>query len=181
MRHKITEKIEIPEGISCTFNENVLTCKKESNVLERKIEIPQVKIILKGKEIIFECEKANKNIRKTIMSFLAHVKNMFYGLDEKFTYVLEAANVHFPMSFKVEKNNLIINNFLGEKVPRKAAIMPNVEVEIKGQKIIVTSSNIEAAGQTAGNFEKATRVKGRDRRIYQDGLYIVEKPSRKQK
>jgi large subunit ribosomal protein L6 len=80
------------------------------------------------------------------------------------------------MTLKVEGSKLAINNFLGEKKPRFAEILPNVNVDIKGQNITVSSPDKEAAGQTAANFEKATKVKNRDRRIFQDGIYIVEKP-----
>ena len=45
---------------------------------------------------------------------------MFSGLQNKFVYKLEACNVHFPMTIKIEQGFLIINNFLGEKIPRKA-------------------------------------------------------------
>ena len=94
-------------------------------------------------------------------------------------YHLEAVNVHFPMSLKIEGGKLAINNFFGEKTPRYAKILPNVEVKLEGQKIIIISSNKEAAGQTAANFEKATKIKNRDKRIYQDGIYITQKPGRK--
>ncbi len=60
-----------------------------------------------------------------------------------------------------------------------ARIMPNSKVEIKGTDITVTSNDIEMAGQTAANLEKATKVKGRDRRIFQDGIFITEKNGRK--
>ena len=36
-------------------------------------------------------------------------------------------------------------------------------------------NNIEDVGQTAGNLEKATIVKGRDTRVFQDGIYIISK------
>ena len=79
------------------------------------------------------------------------------------------------MTLKIKNNELIINNFLGEKVPRKATIFPNVEVEIKGNIIKVSSIDKEAAGHTAANMEKATKVKKRDRRIFQDGIFITKK------
>ena len=79
------------------------------------------------------------------------------------------------MTVKVKGKKLEIKNFLGEKVPRIADIVNDVDVKIEGDEIIITSANKEAAGQTAGNFEKATRITNRDRRIFQDGLWIIQK------
>jgi len=179
MRRKITQKLEIPEGITCEYNNGILKCKKDSQELSKEINIPQVKVAIAGNTITLECEKGNQKTYKIIMAFIAHLKNLFSGLEEKFVYKLEAANVHFPMTTKIEGDKVVINNFLGEKVPRYAKILPGSEVEIKGQQITVTSASKESAGQTAANLEKATKVKGRDRRIYQDGIFISEKPRRK--
>mgnify|MGYP000225838052 CR=1 FL=1 len=35
--------------------------------------------------------------------------------------------------------------------------------------------NKEKVGQTAANIEKATRVKGYDTRVFQDGIYLVSR------
>lgn len=175
MKQKISQKIEVPAGVNCEFSNNVLSCKKGSVTLVRQINEPSITIRAAGNEIIFECLAGNKNQLKVIMSLVAHVKNMFSGLDKKFVYKLQACNVHFPMTLKVEKDKLAINNFLGEKKPRFAAILPNVNVEVKGQMITVSSADREAAGQTAANFEKATKIRLRDRRIFQDGIYITDK------
>jgi len=83
------------------------------------------------------------------------------------------------MTLKLEGDKLKISNFLGEKISRVAQVLPNVEVEIKGNEITISSHNKESAGQTAANFEKATKVKGRDRRIFQDGIFITHKPGDK--
>ncbi len=176
MKKKLEEKIKIPEGVSCTYNGGKLICSKGADKTERKIKIPEVEIKISDGELIFLCEKGNKNHYKKIMSNMAHVRNMFKGLGKKFTYTLEICHVHFPMSVKVEGNKLTIANFFGEKNPRRAEILSNVEVEISGAKILVSSPNKDAAGQTAANFERATRLTGRDRRIFQDGIYIVSKP-----
>ena len=170
------EEIEIPSGISCEFVDHILKCKKDSNELSRKVDIPGIKVKVKGDKIIFECERSNKNEFKIIKSYIAHLKNMFLGLKQPFVYKLEACNVHFPMTLKIEKNNFIIGNFLGEKIPRFAKILPGVNVEVNGQKIIISSHDKESAGQTAANFEKATKIKNRDRRVFQDGIFLVERP-----
>lgn len=180
MKTKLSESIKIPTGITCHFSDKVLKCKKGSQELSRRIEIPGIEIKVHSDLITFECPKGNKSDFNKIMSTLAHVKNIFKGLDSKFEYKLQACNVHFPMTLKVDKNRLAINNFLGEKQPRFALILPNVEVDIKGQNIVLSSHDREAAGQTAANIEKATKVRNRDRRIFQDGIYIVEKPGAEQ-
>ncbi len=82
------------------------------------------------------------------------------------------------MTLKIDGSRLLINNFLGEKTARIAKILPEVVIEIKGQKITITSANKDAAGQTAANVEKATKIRNRDRRVFQDGIYITEKAVR---
>lgn len=176
MKQKITEIIELPNEISCRYEHSTIICKKGSIELKKKFNVPKISLQIKENKITLECKKGNKNDRKQIQTARAHIINMFNGLNEKFIYHLEACNVHFPMTFKVEGNKLAIQNFLGEKLPRYAGILPNVDVDVKGQKITVSSHDREAAGQTSANFEKATKIKGRDRRIFQDGIFITEKP-----
>ena len=50
-----------------------------------------------------------------------------------------------------------------------------MKVEVKGKDIIVSGINLEDVSQTAANIEQATRLTGRDRRIFYDGIYVYEK------
>lgn len=176
MRQEIKEEIEIPSGISCEIVGRMVNCKKGSNEISRKIDISSINAKVDGNKIIFHCAKANKNQYKAMQSYVKHLANIFNGLNKKFVYKLQAANVHFPMTLKVVGSNLEITNFLGEKLVRKAAILPQVNVEVKGQEITISSHNKESAGHTAANIEKATKVRNRDRRIFQDGIFLVSKP-----
>jgi large subunit ribosomal protein L6 len=177
MKTHMKESIAIPQGVHCEVTHHFLHCKKGSTELKRSVNIPMIQVSVQNNEVVIECPAGNKNQLKKIMALVAHVNNLFKGLDKKYNYKLQACNVHFPMTLKVEKDKLLINNFLGEKKPRTALILPNVHVEVKGQNITVSSADKEAAGQTAANFEKATRVRYRDRRIFQDGIYITDKAS----
>lgn len=176
MKRKITEEAAIPEGVLCTFDGNILNVSKSGVSLKRKIDLPSVRSEIKENKIILTAEKGNKNELKSIKSSIAHIKNMFSGLDNKYVYKLETCNVHFPTTLKVEGKTLLINNFLGERISRKAKILPGVDIEIKGTKIILSSNDIESAGGTVTNIEKATKIRFRDRRIFQDGIFLVEKP-----
>ena len=178
MKRKITQTINVPNGINFEIRQDSIIFTKNSSTISRQINSPNIRIEKEGDTLKIYSEKATKNQYKIMMALIAHIKNIFSGLDKKFVYELEAVNVHFPMTLKSEGQKVLISNFLGEKTPRYAKILPNVNVEIKGQKITVSSSDREAAGQTAANLETATIIKGRDRRIFQDGIFITSKPGR---
>ena len=79
------------------------------------------------------------------------------------------------MNVALNGNVLSVSNFLGEKTPRELTIEDGVEVKVEGDQIVVTSNQKELAAQTAANIERLTRVRGKDLRIFQDGIYITEK------
>ncbi len=176
MKKEYNLEIEIPEGTTCEFVDRTFKCKKGDVSLEKVIFIPGTEIKIEGNKVLFNCKKGNKKDIAIIKTNVSHVENMFKGLCEKFVYELEICTVHFPMTVKVEEQNLVISNFLGEKINRIAKIFPEVEVEVEGQKIIISGSDIEKTGQTAANIEKATKVQNKDRRIFQDGIFMTSKP-----
>ena len=51
---------------------------------------------------------------------------------------------------------------------------------MEGNLIYVESCDKELAGQVAADIEQTTRRPGFDRRIFQDGIYIIEKAVQKQ-
>ena len=171
----ISQAIPIPSGVSCTVSGDTVTCTKGAISLKRVVAEPSVTAKITNDSITLSSKNGNKRALKRIKSYVAHILNIFKGLDETFVYKLEACNVHFPMTLKVEKDKLAINNFLGEKSPRFATIIKGVTVDVKGQVITVSAHDKEAAGQTAANIERATKVRNRDRRVFQDGIFITEK------
>ncbi len=179
MKKKFIESIAIPEGVIFEYKSNILKTQKGDQIIKRKLDIPNIKINLEEKSIFLESSSGSRNEFKNIKTTIAHIKNMISGLENPFVYELEACNVHFPMTLKTDGEFLIINNFLGEKVPRRAKLMKEVDLTIKGSKITISSLNREAAGQTAANIEKSTKIKNRDRRVFQDGIYIVNRPGGK--
>jgi len=176
MKQKFSTKLTIPEGVECSVVDRTLECKKGERSFIKKIEIPSANLKVEGNLIELSCEEANRKDIKFIFSLLAHLKNGMKGLQEDFVYKLEICHVHFPMTVKLEENKLIINNFLGEKKSRFAKVVEGVNIKIEGKDLIVSGQDIEKVGQTAANIEKATKVRSKDRRIFQDGIFIVEKP-----
>ncbi len=176
MRNKYDVKLQIPEGVSCKVEGKIIICSRGNVSVPRKITEHNVSVKVSGNEILIGCAKANKKDVANVNSHVAHLENIFVGLKEPFSYELEICNVHFPMTVKVDGNKFVINNFLGEKVPRSADIVEGVNVKVQGNKVLVLCADIEKAGQTSANIEKAARVTKKDRRIFQDGIFITKKP-----
>ena len=88
----------------------------------------------------------------------------------KFTY----PNVSIK-EVKVQGDTVVIDNFLGERHPRSAKIVGSAEVAVKGDEVTITGINKEHVGQTMANLEQATKIKGRDPRVFQDGIYLTSK------
>jgi len=179
-KEKIKEtrrEIEIPQDVEISVENNELVARKEGIELKRKF----FRVFLEREEnrIVIKTKGTTRKGKKIINTTLAHIKNMFLGLKEKFVYKLQICSVHFPMNVSVKNDEIIVKNFLGEGKERKAKILPSVDVKIEKDMIIVESHGKEAAGQTAANIEKTTKVRNKDRRVFQDGIFITEKCGRK--
>ena len=173
MKEDIVHKIEIPEGVDIEKDGSLLKIKGKRGELSRSFAIHGISISIKNRDIIIEAKRATKREKKIAGTFKAHIKNMIKGVLEGHRYRLKACSSHFPMSISIENGFFVVRNFLGEKAPRKTPVIEGVEIEIKGNDITVISNNKEAAGQMAANIEQLTKIKEKDRRVFQDGIYIT--------
>jgi len=82
---------------------------------------------------------------------------------------------HFPIQLKLQGRRLEITNFLGEKKPRYAGIEDGVTAKVGNDEVVLTGIDKELLGITSANIEHATKIRNRDPRIFQDGIYIVHK------
>ena len=82
---------------------------------------------------------------------------------------------HFPIKTSVQGSTFVIENFLGERSPRKAQILEMVSVEVSEDMVTVKGIDIEKVGQTVAIIERATAVKRRDIRVFQDGIYRIDR------
>jgi len=178
MKLDIEKIVEVPVGVNVEVKCGRIIVKADGKELEKEFGLGGIKIFQEENILKVSCKKATKREAKMLGTIVAHLKNMISGIKEDFVYKLEIVNVHFPMNVKVEGDKIVIKNFLGEKVNREARVLPNVKVDIKANEITISSHDKEAAGQTAANIEKVTKVTGRDRRIFQDGIFMTEKSGR---
>lgn len=173
------EEIELPEGVDANIKDSTLNLKGPKGEVTKKMHNPLVKISLKDKKIILSSDKTTKKNKKMLGTLRAHLKNMIKGATEGHIYKLKICSSHFPMTANMENGSIVIKNFLGEKSPRKLKIKEGVEAKVNGSEITITSCNKEKAGQAAADIEELTKISNKDKRIFQDGVYIIEKDGKK--
>jgi large subunit ribosomal protein L6 len=178
MKRDLTKTIEIPPGVKVEIDKNIVSVKGAQGELKRKFKFKQIKFEVKDNKVIISCKNSSKNEKRVMNTSTAHITNMIKGAAEKFEYQLKVCASHFPMTVEVKGNTALIKNFLGEKIPRKVKIIKGVDVDVQKEIITVKSADKELAGQTAANFEKATFISLRDRRVFQDGVFITKKAGR---
>ncbi len=175
MRKELSKETEIPEGVTITLNGDLVNVKGPVGQISRKFNFGRLDHEITENKFILKNDQATKTEKKMMNTISAHIKNMFEGSKENFVYELKICFGHFPFTVTKVGNKAIIKNFLGEKIDRTVRLMEGTQVEINKEIITVKSANKELAGQTAANFEAATKIRGRDTRVFQDGVYIIKK------
>jgi large subunit ribosomal protein L6 len=175
---EIKERITIPEGATAALEKKVITIKGDKGELSRTFSHPKIDIKVSGNIIEIHSKKVRRKEKALMGTFVAHINNMIKGVTEGFEYKMKTVFSHFPIKTSVDENEFIIQNFLGERSARRAKILEGVTVEVNDENITVQGINKESVGQTVANIERATLVKKRDVRVFQDGVYRISKGGR---
>ncbi|QLJ53008.1 MAG: LSU ribosomal protein L9e (L6p) [Candidatus Fermentimicrarchaeum limneticum] len=163
--------MEIPKDVEIEVNGSSIVVKGKNGKIERSFSGRGLKIERKGDKIEVTGGDGGNMLARTVE---AHIKNMFRGVTEGFSRKLQVVHSHFPISVEVKGDKVFIKNFIGEKRPRVAKIVKDTKVEVKGVEVFVSGPDKEAVGQTAANIYSATKIRGKDCRVFQDGIYLIE-------
>ena len=173
---RVEHTVEIPEGVSASIDGETVTITGPKGSLSRDFVSARHDIFQEGGALVVRIDLPRRKERALAGTWKAHLNNMVKGVTDGFTYTLKALYSHFPMTLAVKGSELIVNNYFGERVPRRADILSGVEVKVSNKvEVTVTGIDKENVGQTAANIERCAVVKNRDRRVFQDGIYLLNK------
>ena len=167
--------ITITPGVTVSFENHMMTVKGPKGRNVREFFFPGVDVTVNAGEVVIETASLKKQHKAMVGTYASHVENMINGVTEGFEYKMSIVYSHFPMQTKVEGKSFVINNFLGEKKARVAKIVGETTVKINGSSVIVSGICKEDVGQTTANIEQRCKIKRFDPRVFQDGIYVVEK------
>lgn len=166
--------VQIPEGVTATLDKHMLQVNGPLGKTFKSFRKIPVKIgVLDGKITLNAAgfRKKDYSIMNTSKSIIV---NLIEGVQEGYTIKMKVVFAHFPITIKAQDNKVVIENFQGERAARIAKIMGKVKVAPKGDDVIITGHVKTDVTQTAANIALKTRVKGKDHRVFLDGVYVYD-------
>jgi large subunit ribosomal protein L6 len=175
-KETLLNTLEIPEGITATYSDAVFEISGPKGSVKKKIIHPKILFRIEGNKInVYVKGKYTQREKKLLFTYRAIIKNFFKGVTEGHIYKLKACSGHFPMTVTVKDKKFEIKNLLGETIPRTMAVQEGADIKVDGNIITVQGPDKYLVSQTAANIETLARRPGFDKRIYMDGIWIIEK------
>ena len=170
------KETEIPEGVNVEIKEKEVKVSGQKGEITKDFNDPRfnklVTIEKDGNKFVVKSSSEKRKIKAFVGTINSIVKNLILGVSIGFKFTMKVFYAHFPMNITVKDNEVHIKNFLGEKGARIAKIIGNTQVKVEKDTVVLTGIEIEKIGQTASNIEQACKLSKRDRRIFNDGIYI---------
>jgi len=174
---QVTAKSEvvIPEGVQVEVSGPVVKATGPLGTMSKDFSKTRVKITKGEAKLEVSTDLKGRRGKAMVGAIVKRLSNMMRGVKVHYIVDMKLVFSHFPPTIEAQGGVFSVKNFMGERTPRKVAIPPGVQVEVKGQDITVTSVDIESATQFAGSVETTTKTIGKDQRIYLDGIYVQSK------
>jgi len=176
-RDRGTATVDVAKGVSFALSGRRLHAKGPLGVVDRPFPSDALELsVSSGKATLtLRLPSHRKRSQALLNTWAAHLRNLSGSLTLGVEARLRVVAAHFPMKVQVKENHILIENFLGEKHPRSSDLLPGTTARVDGDYVILSGYDVELVGQSAANIERASKIRDYDPRVFQDGIYLVER------
>jgi large subunit ribosomal protein L6 len=173
----VQTSVEIPPKVKLSIENKKVTVSGANDTLTRDFSFARgINIEKEGKSVSLFTYYPRKTEKALLNTIRSHIQNMINGAEANYIYKMKIVYAHFPITVVIKGNLVSIENFLGERSPRIAKIHgEKTKIKADADDVVIESPYIEDVGQTAANIRLATKIKGKDPRVFQDGCYTYYK------
>ncbi|HYL66517.1 MAG TPA: 50S ribosomal protein L6 [Nitrosopumilaceae archaeon] len=171
--HELT--IPVPENVKVTEKHRILNVEGPLGKTRKNFKKIPVDLQVNGKNIILKSLGIRKKDYAIFKTSESIIKTLIKGIQQGYTFKMKIVYAHFPITVKVKDDNILVENFQGERAARISKIVGNTKVTTKGDDVIITGSVLTDVSQTAASLQQNTKVKNKDHRVFLDGIYLFEK------
>lgn len=170
-------ELELPAGVSVTVDGRRLRAKGPLGSVERPFPSDVLRVVGTPGRVRLELllPPRRRKAKALLGTWVSHLTNLTQGVARGVEAKLKVVAAHFPMKVSVRGSELVIENFLGEKYPRSTELLGGTTAEVDGEFVLIRGFDLELVGQSAANIEHVTRIRDYDPRVFQDGIYLVER------
>jgi len=170
-----TGEIPVPEGIEVSLEGRRLIVKGPLGKVEKDFSKIPVRFEIGEDKVNFQIFLKGRKGLSLVNTIKRIVENLIIGVTKGFTYKMKIYYRHFPMNVTVGKGEVLSKNCAGERGVRRAKIVGDTEVIVKGDDVIIKGLSKEDVGTTAANIHQACEIRAKDPRIFLDGIYLYER------
>ena len=174
---KFETTVKIPEGVKVSLDKHMLLVQGPLGKTYKNFRKIPVGIKVEGNNVALKALDTRKKDYAILNTSRSIIKRLCEGVVSGYTIKMKIVFAHFPITVKTKDDKVLIENFQGERSARVCQIIGKTKVNPKGEDIIITGHVLTEVTQTAANIEQSTKVKGKDHRVFLDGIYIFEKTS----
>lgn len=173
---EITAQVEAPASVSIRKQDNLIEVKGKLGTVRKDFTKLPATVTVQGNKITIKPYGRRKRDLAVTNTARSVITGMIKGVEKGYTYKLKIIFAHFPISVKVRGKEIHVENFFGERSARISHIVGDAtKVSLVGEDVIVQGPSLEDVSQTAANIELSTKTKGKDQRVFLDGLYVYSK------
>lgn len=171
---KFESEIKVPEKVTVTMNKHMMQVQGPLGKTFKNFKKIPVNVAIDNGKISIKALGTRKRDYAILNTAKSIIRNLCEGVLEGYTIKMKVVFAHFPITVKVKNDIVLIENFQGERSHRTAKIIGKTKVNPKGDDIILTGHVLTDVTQTAANIQQHTKVKGKDHRVFLDGIYVFE-------
>ena len=135
---KLAAELEIPEGVTVTYKKPMITVTGPLGKTWKSFKKIPVDIQVTDGKVLFKAQGTRDKSRAIMNTARSIIRNLCEGVVEGYTIKMKVVFSHFPITVKAEGKQVLIENFQGERAPRKTNIWGETKVVPKGDDVIIT-------------------------------------------
>ena len=166
---------EVPQKVKVSLTKHMLHVEGPLGKTHKNFKKIPVEIEVKDNKVSIKAVNARKKYFAIANTATSIIRNLCEGVIDGYTIKMKIVYAHFPITVKTKDDKVLIENFQGERAPRVARIHGLTKVASKGDDVIVTGPVLNDVTQTAAEIQIKTKVKGKDHRVFLDGIYLYYK------
>ena len=165
----------VPDKVKVSLNKSMLYVEGPLGKTYKNFKKIPVDLEVKDNKISIKAVNKRKKYFAIANTAFSIIRTLCEGVVVGYTIKMKIVYAHFPITVKTKDNLVLIENFQGERAPRVAKIHGLTKVTSKGDDVIVTGPVLTDVTQTAAEIQAKTHVRGKDHRVFLDGIYQFSK------